>query len=168
MRTTKEYVDKLLSMRPNVYMGGQLVPRDDPRFQPGINTIAMTYDLVADQPGDELLTATSHLTGERINRFDHIHQNTDDLLKKQEMTRVYCQKTGRCIQRCMGIDALNAISVVAKEWTRNIRPSTIHVFWSTCVTSRKMTWWATAPRPMSKVTAVVALTNRWTPICICE
>jgi len=115
MRTTKEYVDKLLSMRPNVYMGGQLVPRDDPRFQAGINTIAMTYDIARDQQYEGLFTVTSHLTGDRINRFNHIHQSTDDLLKKQEMTRVYCQKTGRCIQRCMGIDALNAISVVAKE-----------------------------------------------------
>src|SRR3990172_1261654 len=115
MRTTKQYVDKLLSMRPNVYMGGELVGRDHPSFQPGIATIGLTFDLATDPERDGTFTATSHLTGEKINRFNHIHQSVDDLLKKQEMTRQYCYKSCRCMQRCMGTDSLNAISAVVKE-----------------------------------------------------
>ena len=61
------------------------------------------------------MTAISHLTGERINRFNHIHQNSDDLHKKQDMTRMLCQKVGGCIQRCMGTDAVNAIYNVSYE-----------------------------------------------------
>ena len=34
------------------------------------------------------MTATSHLTGEKINRFTHIHQSTDDLIKKVKMQRL--------------------------------------------------------------------------------
>ena len=34
------------------------------------------------------MTATSHLTGRRINRFTHIHQSTDDLVKKSKMRRL--------------------------------------------------------------------------------
>jgi len=45
----------------------------------------------------------------------HIHQGPEDLMKKQEMTRVLTRKTGFCIQRCMGVDAMNALSVVTKE-----------------------------------------------------
>ena len=62
-----------------------------------------------------MLTAVSHLTGERINRFNHVHQNTDDLHKKQDMTRHLCNKVGGCIQRCMGADATNAIYNVSYE-----------------------------------------------------
>lgn len=55
------------------------------------------------------------MTGEKINRFTHISQTNDDLMKKQELTRTLCHKSGRCIQRCMGMDALNGLSVVTKE-----------------------------------------------------
>jgi len=111
MRTSEEYRDKLFKMRNNVYIDGELVGRDDPRMAPGINVINQTYDLAQDPQYDGIMTATSHLTGEKINRLCHIHQSVDDLLNKQRMTRLACQKTGGCIQRCMGIDALNALSV---------------------------------------------------------
>lgn len=115
MKTSDDYRQRLKAMRPNVYMAGKLVGRDHPDFEPGINTLALTYDLVDSPEYKDLLTAESHLTGEKINRFTHIHQSQDDLLKKQELTRKLCLKCGRCIQRCMGIDAMNAISVVTKD-----------------------------------------------------
>lgn len=115
MRTTEQYLERLKGMRPNVYLGGKLLPRDDERFLPGIRTIGKTFDMAADPEQEELATAVSHLTGKKINRFTHIHQSQGDLLKKQQMTRMYCRKAGRCIQRCMGIDALNSISVVTRE-----------------------------------------------------
>ncbi|MHB1651725.1 MAG: 4-hydroxyphenylacetate 3-hydroxylase family protein [Desulfitobacteriaceae bacterium] len=115
MRTAEEYLNRLKGMRPNVYMDGELIGRDDPRLIPGTNVICETFNLVQDPANEELLTAKSHLTGEKINRYTHIHHSTDDLLKKQEMTRFYSQQVGGCIQRCMGTDALNAISVVTKN-----------------------------------------------------
>jgi len=115
MKTSADYRERMAMLRSNVYMGGNLVGRDDPIFEPGLNTLALTYDLVNDEKYSDLLTATSHLTGEKINRFTHISQNSDDLMKKQEMTRELCQRSGRCIQRCMGIDSLNGLSVVTKE-----------------------------------------------------
>jgi len=112
MRTAQEYRDKLFKMRNNIYIDGELVGRDDPRLVPGINVINQTYDLAHDPQYDGIMTATSHLTGEKISRFCHIHQSVDDLLNKQKMTRLACQKTGGCIQRCMGIDSINALSVI--------------------------------------------------------
>jgi aromatic ring hydroxylase len=115
LRTAGQYQAKLKDMRPNIYMDGQVITRDDPRLLGGINTIAETFNLAGDPQYEKLLTAKSHLTGEKINRYTHIHQSQDDLLKKQEMTRFYCQRVGGCIQRCMGIDVLNALSVVTKN-----------------------------------------------------
>jgi len=115
VRTAEQYLDKLRSMRPNVYMGGELVQRDDPRLIPGINIMSETFNYAADPRHKDLMVATSHITGQSINRFCHIHQSIDDLLKKQEMTRFLCTRTGGCIQRCMGVDALNALSVITKE-----------------------------------------------------
>lgn len=115
MRTFEQYFEGLKKLRPNVYLGGKLVPRDDPAFLPGIRTIGETFKLAMDPKYEELTTAISHLTGKKINRYTHMHQSQDDLLKKQKMTRMYCRRVGRCVQRCMGIDVMNALSVVTKR-----------------------------------------------------
>lgn len=112
LKNGKEYFERLKRMRPNIYMGGRKVDRTDERLQPGIYVIGETFNLANDPSYEKLCTATSHLSGERINRFCHIHQSIDDLIKKQEMTRALCHRTGGCIQRCMGVDALNALSIV--------------------------------------------------------
>lgn len=115
MRTREQYIDGLRKMRPNIYVNGEKIPRDHELQMPAINVLSKTFDYAQDPEYQDLMTATSHLTGQRISRFTHIHQNTDDLHKKQDMTRLLCQKAGGCIQRCMGIDATNAIYNVSYE-----------------------------------------------------
>jgi 4-hydroxyphenylacetate 3-monooxygenase/4-hydroxybutyryl-CoA dehydratase/vinylacetyl-CoA-Delta-isomerase len=115
MRTYEQYVEKLKTMKPNIYIGDEKVGRDDWRIKGGMNIMRETFDKAHDPEWEELCTATSHLTGKKINRFTHIHQSEEDLLKKQKMTRQLCHRVGGCIQRCMGIDALNACSVITYE-----------------------------------------------------
>lgn len=43
----------------------------------------MTYELAQDPKYAELMVVDSHMTGEKINRFTHIHQSTDDLVKSK-------------------------------------------------------------------------------------
>ncbi len=115
MKTKSDWVARLQKMRRNIYLQGERVARDDERMQTAINTTGMTFDFAEKPEHADLMTATSHLTGEKINRFCHIHQNKTDLHKKQDMTRFLCQQVGGCIQRCMGIDATNALSCVSYE-----------------------------------------------------
>lgn len=115
MKSSNEYIERIKSLRPNVYIDGELVSRDSPLLQPGMNVIALTYDMANDPQYDDILTARSHVKDEKVNRFCHIHQSPEDLLRKQEMTRLTCHKSGGCIQRCMGIDALNALSVTTYD-----------------------------------------------------
>ena len=61
------------------------------------------------------MTATSSLTGKKINRFTHLPQNPYDLMLKQKMVRLLAQRVGGCIQRCMGMDAIIALSIATKE-----------------------------------------------------
>jgi len=115
MRTPEEYFESLRAMKPNVYMEGEAVKRDDPRLIPAINVMRLTYDMASDPQYEELFTATSHYTGEKINRFTNIYHSPEDLLTKQDMIRTGARASGFCIQRCMGLDAINAISVASKE-----------------------------------------------------
>ena len=111
MMTGKEYVESLRAMNLRVYMFGKRVenPVDDPILRPSVNSVRMTYDLAQGPNYKALMTATSHLTGETINRFTHIHQSTEDLVNKVKMQRLLGQVTAACFQRCVGMDAINAV-----------------------------------------------------------
>ena len=105
-----------------VYLFGEKVknPVDHPIIRPSINSVAVTYDIADDPRYEGLATATSHLTGEKINRFTHIHQHTEDLIKKVKLLRLLSQKTGMCYQRCVGMDSLNALSIVTFEMDQEL------------------------------------------------
>jgi 4-hydroxybutyryl-CoA dehydratase/vinylacetyl-CoA-Delta-isomerase len=111
LMTGQQYIASLRKLEPEVYFMGREIDNvvDEPMFQPHINTAAMTYELANDSQYEEIMTATSHLSGEKINRFTHIHQSIDDLVKKVRMMRLLGQKTGTCFQRCVGLDALSAL-----------------------------------------------------------
>lgn len=111
MRTGKEYVDSLRSLKTVVYAFGEKLDNfvDHPLIRPHINAAAMTYELSHDPEFEDLLTVKSHLTGQRINRFTHIHQSTEDLIDKVKMLRAISQQTGSCYQRCVGFDGINAL-----------------------------------------------------------
>jgi len=115
IKTFDDYHSRIKRMKRNLYMGGERVGRDDERLNGQLRVIKETYDRANDPDFEDICTATSHLTGEKINRFTHIHQSIDDLLKKQLMTKLLSHRVGGCIMRCMGIDAMNAISVVTYE-----------------------------------------------------
>ena len=110
IKTRQDYIDSLKRQHLNVYYNGERVEdiTVHPGFIPHINAAAKTYELALRPESEDLLTATSHLTGKKISRFTHIHQSVDDLIKKVQMLRLISHETGSCYQRCVGFDALNA------------------------------------------------------------
>lgn len=104
-------------MKTEVYFMGEKIENlvDSPHIKPHINTVALTYDITFEPENMDLATATSSLTGKKINRFTHIQQSTDDLVKKSKLLRAIGQRTGTCFQRCVGWDAMNAVYSVSYE-----------------------------------------------------
>ena len=109
--TRDQYIESLRKLNLKVYMFGELVdnPVDHPMIKPSMNSVAMTYALAEKEEYQDLMLATSALSGETINRFNHFHQGTDDLMKKIKMQRLLGQKTAACFQRCVGLDGANAM-----------------------------------------------------------
>ncbi len=124
MRSKQQWIEGLSRMKRNIYVNGEKIDRTDEVQRQCLDVMGTTFDEAQKPENAELLLATSHLTGETINRFTHIHQNTDDLHKKQDMTRFLCRKVGGCTQRCMGIDAVNAIYNVSYEADKGNNGST--------------------------------------------
>ena len=111
LMTGEQYIESLRKLKTRVYMFGEKIDNwvDHPIIRPSINCVAMTYELAQDPQYADLMTAKSNLTGETVNRFAHLHQSTDDLRKKVKMQRLLGQKTASCFQRCVGMDAFNAV-----------------------------------------------------------
>lgn len=111
LMTKEQYEESLRKLNLEVYMFGKRVecPVDDPIIRPSFQSVCMTYELAQAPRYQDLMLAKSNLTGETINRFTHLHQSSEDLVKKVKMQRLCGQKTASCFQRCVGMDAANAI-----------------------------------------------------------
>ena len=109
--TGEQYIESIRKMNMQIYMFGEKVESsvDNPILRPSLNSVRATYDLAQMPEYEDLMTAKSSLTGEKVNRFTHIHQSTEDLVKKVKMQRLLGQKTASCFQRCVGMDAFNAV-----------------------------------------------------------
>ena len=115
IKPKEHYLEKLFSMRNNVYIAGEAVNRRDPRLEPGVRVMSTTFDLANDPKYKGVATAQSSITGEEINRFVHLPQNPYDLMQKQKYIRIGARRVGGCIQRCMGCDGSIALAVCTKE-----------------------------------------------------
>ncbi len=121
LMTGKQYIQSLRQRKPlRLFMNGEAIdnPVDHPIIKPSINSLALTYDVAHEEDHKDLLTARSSISGERISRFSHLHQNPEDLIKKVKMQRLLGQRCGTCFQRCVGMDALNAIFSTSFELDR--------------------------------------------------
>ncbi len=111
----EEYIRSLRERTLTLFYRGERIANyvDHPVIRPSINAVAATYDLAKTHP--ELATAQSPFTGKPINRFLHIATSRDDLILQNKMQRKLGQLTGTCFQRCVGMDALNALFSVTFE-----------------------------------------------------
>ncbi len=113
--TGDDYIQSLRRRNLKVFLMGERVdePVNHPMMRPSVNAMAMTYDLAQEDPG--LCMTPSPFTGERVNRFLHIAMSAEEVVQQNKMQRKLGQLTGTCFQRCVGMDALNALYSVTHE-----------------------------------------------------
>jgi hypothetical protein len=114
MKTKQEYIDSLRKLDLEIYLFGERVTNfvDHPIIRPSLECVAATYEAAEKTEHRRMMTAKSHISGKTINRFCHIHRSTADLVAKSKMERGLGAYTGSCFQRCVGMDALNALSII--------------------------------------------------------
>ena len=111
LMTAKDYMDSLRQCKLNIYLLGEKVTNwvDHPIIRPSINAIAMTYKLAHEPDSETLATTDSIISGEKVNKFNSLFQSTGDLVAKVKLQRLMGQRTACCFQRCVGMDAINAV-----------------------------------------------------------
>lgn len=111
LKTGTEYIEsiKSLGLKANV-MGeksGDLT--ENPMVAPSIKAVAATFDGAHHKETRDLFRVVSPLCNEEVNRFTHLHASTEDLMNKVIMQRQCGNITACCFQRCVGMDAANAV-----------------------------------------------------------
>ena len=111
----ESYLKSISDRNLKIYLMGELVedPLSHPIIRPSIEAMAETYQLAVNEP--ELGSVKSPYTGKSINRFLHIAESNEDLYLQNKMQRKLGQLTGTCFQRCVGMDAFNALHSVTFE-----------------------------------------------------
>jgi len=117
IRTAREYCQSIQKMKRKAYLGGKRIENllENPTIKTIAEANAKVYELAEIPEYRDIMTATSHLIGERVSRALQIFQNTGDLVKRMEMALLTSQKLGTCNYRCPGCDALNALASVTWE-----------------------------------------------------
>jgi len=117
VRTGAEYVASLKELHLEAHIMGEEVGAlpDHPLVAPSVRAVAATFDCAHDDESRSLFRVRSSLSGEEINRFTHLHQSKEDLINKVLMQRHCGNVTSCCFQRCVGMDAANAVFSVTYE-----------------------------------------------------
>ena len=121
IKTVNEYRDRISKLKPRLFIGGKKVENlaDHPITKGVVEATAKVYELTLDPQYDDIMTATSHLTGETISRSLHIHQSTQDIEKRLEMARLSSQKLGTCNYRCPGNEMLPGLAATTWEMDKD-------------------------------------------------
>lgn len=122
LKTANEFLDTIRKMKPRVYCGGKWVTGllDNPVTRSMVMANSAIYGLAEDPANKEVMVATSHLTGEPINRNLNVARNIHDLDMRQEMALLTSQTVGTCNYRCVGCDALNSVAATTWEMDRDL------------------------------------------------
>jgi 4-hydroxybutyryl-CoA dehydratase/vinylacetyl-CoA-Delta-isomerase len=117
LKRGNEYIASLKSLRLEANVMGKNTQDlvDHPLVIPSVRAVASTFDCAYRNETRNLFRVRSSLSGEEINRFTHLHQSAEDLMKKVMMQRHCGNITACCFQRCVGLDAANAVFSVTYE-----------------------------------------------------
>jgi len=120
LKTPKEYVESIESLELEAHVLGEKTSglAAHPLVRPSLQAVAKTYECAQAEETKSLFRVRSSLCDEEVNRFTHLHRNTEDLVNKVVMQRVCGNATGCCFQRCVGLDAANAVFSVTYECDR--------------------------------------------------
>jgi 4-hydroxybutyryl-CoA dehydratase/vinylacetyl-CoA-Delta-isomerase len=111
IKTGDDYLASIKSLGLEAHVMGEKTDHlpEHGLIKPSQQAVALTFDGAHDPETCELFCVESDLCNDTINRFTHLHRSTDDLVNKVKMQRFCGIKTACCFQRCVGLDAANAI-----------------------------------------------------------
>ena len=121
LKTREDYLAALRKLRPNVYKFGELIEdvTTHPATKRTVESHALNYDAAHDPELEDIYSATSIFTGDKILRWNSMMQSSEDLIANMRMKRQNYRRTGSCTGAvCVGWNAMNVMWAVSSEIDR--------------------------------------------------
>ena len=98
IKTRTEYLEALRQLRPNIYKFGELIEdvTTHPATKRTVESHALNYDAAHDPELEDIYTATSIFSGEKVLRWNSMMQEPEDLIMNMRMKRQNYRRTGSC------------------------------------------------------------------------
>lgn len=123
VKTRQQYIESLKSMRPNIYKFGELIKdvTTHPATKRTVESHARAFDGANSSECPEIFLTTSHLTGDRIMRFNGLMQSLDDIMANTRFKREMYRLTGTCSGGlCVGWNAMNVLWAVTTDMDKEL------------------------------------------------
>ncbi len=118
IKNRTDYLQALRKLRPNIYKFGELIEdvTTHPATKRTVESHARNYDAAHDPELEEIYTATSIFSGQKILRWNSMMQEAEDLIMNMKMKRQNYRRTGSCTGAvCVGWNAMNVMWAVSSE-----------------------------------------------------
>ena len=119
----EQYERSLKDRKPRIFMNGKKVEDylNNPNIRTVIESNKASYQWALDPQYQEIMTAISPLTNDRVNRYVYICRSREDLVAKAIAGTFTAERLGTCIYRCPGLDAFHALASTTWEIDRNLK-----------------------------------------------
>ena len=89
LKTREDYLAALRELRPNIYKFGELIEdvTTHPATKRTVESHALNYDAANDPELEDMYTATSVFSGEKILRWNSMMRSSEDLIGNMRMKR---------------------------------------------------------------------------------
>ncbi len=93
---------------------------DNPNIRTVIEANKASYQWAIDPKYQNIMTALSPLTNDRVNRYLYVCRSKEDLAAKAAAGTFAAERLGTCIYRCPGLDAFHALASTTWEMDKTI------------------------------------------------
>jgi 4-hydroxybutyryl-CoA dehydratase/vinylacetyl-CoA-Delta-isomerase len=124
LKTAEQYKESLRRMRANVYKFGKVIEdvTSHPATRSTVEGHAQIYAAQNDPKFQDLVTTSSHLTGDKISRYLSVIGSADDMVTNCRMKRLFFNLTGTCTGgRCVGWNCINAMWATTYDMDKDLR-----------------------------------------------
>jgi len=115
IKTRGDYLAALRKLKPNIYKFGELIEdvTTHPATKRTVESHALNYDAANDPELEDIYTATSIFTNNKILRWNSMMQSSEDLIGNMILKRQNYRRTGTCTGAvCVGWNAQNTLWAV--------------------------------------------------------
>jgi len=122
LMTPEQFEASLKDLKPRVFMNGKRVDSvlENKNTRTVVEANKASYAWALDTRYEDIMTCYSPLIADVVNRYTHVSNSIDDLVKKAEAGTFTAEMLGTCIYRCVGYDAFHALASTCWEMDRDL------------------------------------------------